>query len=197
MKKLLIVAFVCAMGFVSSAADIDLGKAKIGTPAPQFADGVWTFTGGGMRLPTLWDFSQGVKIEVEFKMDAEQTNPMPRLVEGPRISLQFMAGGKGRELRVLASSNREKGKYVLIRDQRLPGDGLDWNKAVFIYSPAAKTISLQINDGKPAVKAIPFEWDLSKQYIMIGSNMLKDGHRCFKGSIRNLKITAPYSGEAK
>lgn len=197
-----ILRWTALLGCLSlAAADIDLGKAKIGTPEPERSGNVWNFTGGGMRLPNLWDFSKGVKIEVEFKLDPGQTNAMPRLVETPLLSLQFLLNTADpaipKELRVLAKSGTDKDKYVLLRGLRLPGDGTQWNKAVVTYIPKTKALSLRLDDGKTVSKTLDFPWNPVKQYVMVGSNMLSGGHRSFNGSIRNLKITVPYDGTAE
>ena len=146
------------------------------------------------ELPGRFDFSKGVRIELDYRDEAAQNNPYPRLLETGLVSLHFDApsGGKGDKMlkALLIGTNPKEHAQILLPSRFRKGE---WNTLVFEYLPDAKCFTLQLNGGETKVESIDFPVRSSGLTALLGATMLKGGSRGFAGEIRNLNITAPYS----
>ena len=146
------------------------------------------------ELPGKFDFSKGVRIALDYRDEADQNNPYPRLFETGFVSLHLVAppDGKGnKQLKALIIGGNPK-EYAQITLPSRFRKG-QWNSLVFEYLPEAKCFTLALNDGTPAAESVEFPVKAQNLTVLLGATALKGSIRGFAGEIRNLRITAPYN----
>lgn len=144
-----------------------------------------------------FDFSKGVKIELEFMDDAAQSNPFPRLLEAGSLSLHFACDAKTPGDKVLKALllGPVKGQLQQTLVPVAYRAGV-WHKVVYTFSPASRMASLRVDDGDAVVERIPFAAAPTNQNVILGATKLAKSNRGYSGLLRNLRITTPYESAA-
>lgn len=144
-----------------------------------------------------FDFSQGVKIELEFQDEIVQTNPFPRLIETGPLSLHFVyepgdnRGDKGLKA-LLHNPNGEGYTQVIAPVEHRPGV---WRKLTFTYVPSTQIAALKLDDDIARAERVPFTFNPTNQTITLGAAKLANSNRGYNGKMRNIRITTPYTEE--
>lgn len=198
------VLFAALLGGLLPLAAADLAAVKKGANPPELvteakgdilrfhpaADG----SAAAAELPGKFDFSNGVRIALDYRDEAEQNNPFPRLLETGFVSLHFAAqpGSKGNKMlkALLIGTNPKQNTQIILPSYFRKGE---WNSLVFEYLPEAKCFTLALNNDKPVVEPVDFPVKTKDLTVLLGATSLAGSNRGFAGEIRNLTVTAPYS----
>ncbi len=145
-----------------------------------------------------FDFSKGVKIELEFQNDAEQTNPFPRLLETGALSLHFAYDANSKDgaqklKALLQGPSKDQIHQVIVPVSSRPNE---WRKLVFIYVPETKTVTLSV-DGVSKSDQLPFEFVAKDRSVLLGASGLQGSSRGLSGQMRQIRITTPFAGDEK
>ncbi len=142
-----------------------------------------------------FDFSKGVKIELEFQNDADQSNPFPRLLESGPLSLHFAYDPNAKQSAqalkaLLLGEPKEKIIQILGPVAHRPNE---WHKLAFTFASDTQVATLTI-DGESRSERVPFEFVPKDLLVVLGAAKLERSNRGFSGLIRQVRITTPYSG---
>ncbi|MBR7127355.1 MAG: exo-alpha-sialidase [Lentisphaeria bacterium] len=193
-----------ALSLFAAEEQIDLKNLKFGKNKPEiYFDGLYHALkfkvipndATAAELPKIYDFSKGCKITLEFCDNGDQNNPYPRLVEGRRFSIHFEGKGEQIHLKLVFYNNDMKRYNTLITP--CPEKIGFWQSMTFAYDAETNTILLQANTDSPETNTVTFVTDQSKNKLILGASKFAGSNRGYNGSIKNMKITAPYKIAAK
>ncbi len=146
------------------------------------------------------DPAKGVRVEFDFKVDAQQTNVFPRLLEIHKFSIMLSQPPKEYQpedpvvIKILISGENEK-QFAQIK-MVFPFKPDEWNRCTAWFSAADNSFGMRINDKEEFGKInFPIPEKLSR--MLLGANALNGSPRGFSGEIAKLKITAPYNVPAQ
>lgn len=145
-----------------------------------------------------FDFSQGVKIELEFQDARNQTNPFPRLLETGDLSLHFVyehTDKNGDKALKALLHNATKDQYIQVIIPVLHREGT-WRKLVFTYTSTTNTATLTLDDEVTQSEHVPFAFVPQNQTVILGAAKMNGSNRGYKGLMRNIRITTPYTADA-
>lgn len=184
---------------VAVARNIDLTSAGNGEAGPVRDGDTLRFKATANRatsavLPGRFDFSRGVRLELEFQTDPVQTNAFPRLLEAGGFSLHFESSGNSPDLGLkllLTGPGKEEYAQIIVP---VPYKAGAWHKLTATIEPTGNCFSLQLDNGEKKVAPLQFSLNgLKNLMFVLGSRDTRaNGNRGFNGAMRNLVVTAPF-----
>lgn len=189
-----------ATGLGAAEYRADRETLQFGPLPPQLvADDSFKFTASDRNAQAAQfkqpiDFTKGVRIEFEFMAELKQSNPFARLIEIGDISIHLVVDENSDEAHVVKAllTAPDKGYAQLFAPiRRRPGD---WNRLVFTYEPAGKCFTLQLDGEARKTLAVPAGFAPRQTRLTVGATALARSDRGYSGSLRHLRVTAPYDG---
>ena len=191
-KTFLLLALIAAAGY---AADVPL-KWTSGRVKPEINGRVYRFhstasAASSLRLSgRLMAPAKGVRIELEFKDDARQSNGYPRLFVLGDFSLQLEASDASPDkvVKVMLTDPQNRRRYVQIP---VPAKHHpeNWHHVVCTLEPRARQVTFRVDDGE--LKRAGFGFSLKKEpeALLLGASKVNGSNRGYNGLIRNVRIT--------
>jgi len=137
--------------------------------------------------------SKGVRVELEFKDDAQQSNRYPRLFVIGDFSLQLEAtpASADKVAKVMLTDPKNPRRYIQIPVPAVHHPE-NWHHVVCTLEPRAKLMTLQFDRGE--VKRHPLVFDLPTKPVplLLGASRVNKSNRGYNGFIRNVSVTYPY-----
>ena len=185
-----------------------LGAACAGEPAlrwlpgrlkPEISGPVFRFRASENDAQTLiladrkFDVTQGIRIELAYRDDAEQTNEYPRLLAVGDLSLQLKSSPRSpdKEIKVLLTNGNKKEFVQIITPSKHHWE--NWHHVVCTLEPRNKLLTLQLDHG-PVLKArLTFPVPRRRAELLLGAASPDRSTRGYTGLIRNVAVTCPYT----
>ncbi len=169
-----------------------------GSLAPQCSGDTLTFTATGdsatsAAIPGTYNCADGIKFEFDVCPDAQQSNPFPRILEGPALSVHLSNPNPQQpEWEIKALSATEEGASSARTHFAFTPCG--WRHIIVRADPARRLLSIQVDQEKEVTASLPdaFRTGGNARFVLGNVNLNKFSKRGFCGKIRNVKLVHPY-----
>ena len=198
LKKLFLSLLIAAASGIGASEPLfwESGKRKAEINGNVFKFSASERDASALRLRNRrFDLSQGLRIELEFRDDAEQVCEYPRLVAVGNFSLQLKVTNNApdREFKAFLIGP-ERGTYIqIIVPAKYPWE--NWHHEACTLEPRNNIMTLQFDRGKVLRHKLPFDLSPAKAELFLGAGGLDRSNRGYNGLIRNVSITSPYTPE--
>lgn len=169
-----------------------------GNLAPQCSGDILTFTAtedsaASAAVPGAYDCAEGIKFEFDFCPDAQQSNPFPRILEGPALSVHLSNLNPRQptwEIKALSATDGGSSQASTCL-AFVPGE---WRHVIVRADPARRLLSIQVDQEKEVIASLPdaFRTGGNARFVLGNANLNKFSKRGFSGKIRNFKLVHPY-----
>jgi len=197
LKKIL--PLICAAILTTACAGEPALRWIPGRLKPEINGPVFRFRAAEKDAQTLLladrriDVSRGIRIELEYRDDAEQTNEYPRLLAAGNLSLQLKCSPRSpdKEIKAILTGGNKKDFVQILTPSKHHWE--NWHHVVCTLEPENGLLTLQLDHGPVLKCRLTFPVPRQQAPLLLGASSKDHSDRGYSGLIRNVSVACPYA----